>query len=618
MLGMAKKVQIGKLIRNGKRKILLIVIENIRRHTLKIDIKINFKMNPKNHKLLNLYNNIINIKFFTITLIDLKVKDKECTVHEDCPNSGAYCNEGYCRCFKNYIEIDNHCWKALNPEEYGCFYNEQCNSAWPGATCELSKCSCPDGEISTKTRYGYVCHKKMHCPFNGDMDILYEGGINLPSKCKTISLSNDGVLKNKNSSPINENKLHYLGCDINQKMYDCIDEKCCPSPELTCTQPLDHGFSDNSTPVERYYYHKITGSCQKFYYKGSGGNSNNFINKLTCEIYCKSIATKSISLKVDSNFLSNEKSLITKEILCMNKGKLGDFQLKYKEITLYSHGIQKYLKKSTIRWYWDKNTRNCLPFSYYGQPDDLNNFVSLSDCEEFCFPLLCPSGRPLKIDGVGNVKCSTNKNCPDSYFCYDKVCCPTPITICNQKKLEGSKCLTNSIKRFFYNVDSESCEEFYYNGCQKNDNNFENIEDCIKTCENVERHRQCPYGEPFKSRGGVSLRCQVNLLSNHNKNGKRKNVSSLNHTIKKLEYNKLNTIVNLSCPKNYYCYNDFNLSDYQICCPTPTLTCKLPVDEGIFCLPTPIIKYFYNFELKQCLPFLFRGCGGNSNRFNTN
>lgn len=56
--------------------------------------------------------------FFLILLLVIfktslhKVKDKECTVHEDCPNSGAYCNEGYCRCFKNYIEIDNHCWKG--------------------------------------------------------------------------------------------------------------------------------------------------------------------------------------------------------------------------------------------------------------------------------------------------------------------------------------------------------------------------------------------------------------------------------------------------------------------------------------------------------------------------
>ncbi|CEF65723.1 Proteinase inhibitor I2, Kunitz metazoa domain and EB domain and Cysteine-rich repeat-containing protein [Strongyloides ratti] len=519
--------------------------------------------------------------FFLILLIIVKisiqkVNDKECVVHEDCPSNGAYCNEGYCKCLKTYVEIDNHCWKSLNPEEYGCFYNEQCNSAWPNATCTLSKCSCPDGEISTKTRYGYVCHKKMHCPFNGDMDILYEGGINIPSKCKIISLPYNKLLQNKFSQFINESKLQYLGCDTNQKMYDCIDEKCCPSPELTCTQPLDYGFSDNSPPVERYYYHKITGSCQKFYFKGNGGNSNNFINKLTCEIYCKNIAVKSISLKIGSNFLFKEKKLITKELLCMDRRELYEFQLNYKEMTLYSH-----------------------------------------DCEEFCFPLLCPNGKPLRIDGVGNIKCSTNKNCPDSYFCYDKLCCPTPTAICNQKKIEGSKCLINSIKRYFYNIDSESCEAFLYNGCHKNDNNFENIEDCIKTCENVEKVRICPYGKPYQSREGVPLKCKIKSSYNHNTNDQKKNISSINYIAKKVEYNKLNTIMNLSCPKDYYCHNDFNLSEYQICCPTPTFTCKLPIDEGIFCLPTPIIKYFYNFELKQCLPFLFRGCGGNSNRFNT-
>uniref|UniRef100_A0A0N5BTA3 BPTI/Kunitz inhibitor domain-containing protein n=1 Tax=Strongyloides papillosus TaxID=174720 RepID=A0A0N5BTA3_STREA len=558
------------------------------------------------------------IIFIVVNVSNQKINDRECVVHEDCPNNGAYCNEGHCKCFDNYVEIDNHCWKSLNPEEYGCFFNEQCSSAWPNATCVLSKCSCPEGEISTKTRYGYVCHKRMHCPFNGDKDILYEGGINIPTKCSIISSSKYKLLKNGNSLSMNETKLEYLGCDADQKLYDCIEGKCCPSPELTCTQPLDYGYSDNSTPIERYYYHKITGTCQKFYYKGNGGNSNNFKDKFSCDVYCGNIASRSVKSKINSSFLAKKKVLLSKELLCNDKIELNELKSKSKKVTSYSQGILKYLKNQSIRWYWDRKIKSCLPFSYYGQPDDLNNFISLIDCEEFCSPLLCPNGRPLKIDGIGNLKCSTNKDCPESYYCYDKVCCPTPAIICNQRKLEGSKCLVSPIKRYFYNVDSENCETFTYNGCHRNDNNFESFEDCIKTCDNVEKHRVCPYGEPYQSRVGVSLKCKINSLSNHHYlNTKSNNTSSANYKSKKVEYNKVNTNINLSCPNNYYCHNDSTSFDYQICCPKPTFTCKLPVNEGIHCLPTPIIKYFYNFELKQCLPFMFRGCGGNSNKFNT-
>ncbi len=53
-------------------------------------------------------------------------------------------------------------------------------------------------------------------------------------------------------------------------------------------------------------------------------------------------------------------------------------------------------------------------------------------------------------------------------------------------------------------------------------------------------------------------------------------------------------------------------------------TCFQQVDQGHVCNDTklnknetlnPIMKFFYDQQLKKCSSFLYHGCGGNDNRF---
>ncbi|XP_059058858.1 trypsin inhibitor-like [Achroia grisella] len=37
--------------------------------------------------------------------------------------------------------------------------------------------------------------------------------------------------------------------------------------------------------------------------------------------------------------------------------------------------------------------------------------------------------------------------------------------------------------RYGYNVTTKKCEEFIYTGCNRNENNFETLEECQKRCE---------------------------------------------------------------------------------------------------------------------------------------
>lgn len=52
----------------------------------------------------------------------------------------------------------------------------------------------------------------------------------------------------------------------------------------------------------------------------------------------------------------------------------------------------------------------------------------------------------------------------------------------------------------------------------------------------------------------------------------------------------------------------------HFCCPTRMTVCSMKIDEGNICGDVSI-RYGFDPELRQCKPFMFKGCGGNENNF---
>ena len=42
-----------------------------------------------------------------------------------------------------------------------------------------------------------------------------------------------------------------------------------------------------------------------------------------------------------------------------------------------------------------------------------------------------------------------------------------------------------AFRRFYFNSETGECHTFIFGGCGGNENNFETMEECMKTCSNV-------------------------------------------------------------------------------------------------------------------------------------
>lgn len=80
----------------------------------------------------------------------------------------------------------------------------------------------------------------------------------------------------------------------------------------------------------------------------------------------------------------------------------------------------------SFRFWWNPSVQQCQTFSFLGAGGDWNNFLSLSDCQNFCSSSVCPAGQPLKDNSnVNYIICSSNSQCPTTHYCNNNVCCLT-------------------------------------------------------------------------------------------------------------------------------------------------------------------------------------------------
>lgn len=121
------------------------------------------------------------------------------------------------------------------------------------------------------------------------------------------------------------------------------------------------------------------------------------------------------------------------------------------------------------RWSWNQETLACESFDFGGCDENGNNYPSKKKCETKCGYLA--SQRVMFFDAVEHGTTVADQEEEEEKEQVDP---------CTEPKIAGP--CRAAWQKFFYNSETGDCDEFVYGGCEKNGNNFPSKQLCREKC----------------------------------------------------------------------------------------------------------------------------------------
>ncbi|CAI5778610.1 papilin-like isoform X2 [Podarcis lilfordi] len=502
----------------------------------------------------------------------------QCRTHSNCPGEQMCCrygcqqrcvlpvnvNPGYCpssnpfpptMCAIRCVD-DKRCGKGKKCCRWGCL--SSCVDAEPenpGVCPKIDDLrrfpSCPN--ICEDDR---ECDHTQKCCFTGcgrECVGLEKDLCNLPRDPGSCNLSLDYFYYHPRTKRCR--RFKYSGCKGNSNRFytrkDCMDV--CGEVDI-CSLPMDPGRCKSYQPM--FYYLPSNRTCQMFIYGGCEGNGNRFSTQEQCLRTCRN--PDICKLPEDSGSCNNHK----------------------------------------LSYYYNYANKTCERFTYRGCNGNENRFRTLEQCRSTClYPEICKlpadpgpcdayfpmfyynhrnqSCLPFVYGGCGGNlnRFETLEGCQQQ--CRNPDICVLPR--------DSGPCLDYS-RMYHYSPSKETCLPFPYGGCQGNANRFATMEECLDTCGSKDICKL-----PVDSGPCLAL-------------------------FPKFYYNPQNK----TCEMFIYggCGGNDNQFETQMeCiwrCRNPDI-CKLPKETGPCKAAMP--RYYYNPATKTCEVFVYGGCEGNENRF---
>ena len=357
-----------------------------------------------------------------------------------------------------------------------------------------------------------------------------------------------------------------------------------------CQLPSETGLCFAHFPS--FFFNSYSGQCESFVYGGCGGNENRFESVEACELACRGVGRRPISIGSGSvtgaqpavatatgRFLSsnNECNLPKAAGLCLAYFPSYFYNTHTGECESFVYGgcqgnanrfesrteCEQNCKAGTTRpdldaaclqpkkigrcrarlprWFFDLDTLSCRTFYYGGCGGNDNNFRSQAACEQRCVPA---KSKPALASATAGVLVSSAAG----------VSRPSRPQRCSQRKVTGP-CRAR-IRSYYFNARASRCQMFTYGGCRGNANRFASLEECRATC------LASPPTRPQQPQELNPVRPEIGSIQ-----------------------------------------------------PLPASpdTCSQPKVVGFCRAAMP--RFFYNQDTGRCENFIYGGCGGNDNNF---
>uniref|UniRef100_A0A671KY97 BPTI/Kunitz inhibitor domain-containing protein n=1 Tax=Sinocyclocheilus anshuiensis TaxID=1608454 RepID=A0A671KY97_9TELE len=207
------------------------------------------------------------------------------------------------------------------------------------------------------------------------------------------------------------------------------------------------------------------------------------------------------------------------------------------------------------------------------------------------------------------------------------VYCLFPTARCFLEKDSGGAC-GSYMSRWYYSQQTKKCMHFWYGGCGGNENRFLTEDECFRECvgknnQNYVCQLKLDAGTCsnfsmkwfFEVRSGECVQfwyggCDGNSNSPSQQRNLWRNMKMF--MISKTQNQSLN-------PVNLMTLNNLQKSTKRtkrMYCLFPTARCFLEKDSGGAC-GSYMSRWYYSQQTKKCMHFWYGGCGGNENRFLT-
>nr|CAD7588891.1 unnamed protein product [Timema genevievae] len=367
-----------------------------------------------------------------------------------------------------------------------------------------------------------------------------------------------------------------------------------------CALPKDMGPCPGA--ILRWHYDAIQQTCKQFVYGGCQGNGNRFRTEEDCRTKCHVSATArdhcalpraqgNCTERLPRWFFDAEENRCMPFYYTGCEGNANRFETqeacetdcppKVEQDTCTLPAMVGECHNYTERWYYDSFEVRCRPFYYGGCGGNHNNFPNMQDCQQ---------------------RCEAGYNTPEPPEQFKTEYCFLPD--------DHGPC-SESVAHWFYDSRDGVCKQFLYGGCQGNQNRFASRQDCEQNCGNVQDKCILP-----RVVGPCSGSIQQWYYEQHSDSceefdygGCQGNANRFNDRQECEESCKRGVPeITTAGPRVLEPKTDNSLSVFQ-----PVDICLTHVDPGP-CRGQNSAWYF-DYSSLSCQAFVYGGCGGNANRF---